>query len=148
MKQSEIQRLLEAYPYIPEELEKKKEELRQAISDHQEIINTLKAVLITGMPHGSGTSDKTYEAAQAAVDIYCLRIAGIGKEINDLHDMLNKAEKLLALLSPVERKIIDARIFHIRPKPWPVIAKELHFSREHCIRLFEKAIQKMSQKIT
>ena len=67
------------------------------------------------------------------------------KELNRYDDMITKGFKLLALLSDPEQKsiMIDRYFMNIL---WEKIALDHHFDRSTCMRMRDRAIQKISRK--
>lgn len=68
------------------------------------------------------------------------------KELNRYGDMITRGFKLLALLSDPEMKsiMIDRYFMNIL---WEKIALEHHFDKRTCLRMRDKAIQEISQKM-
>lgn len=68
------------------------------------------------------------------------------KELNRYSDMITKGFKLLALLSDPEQKsiMIDRYFMNIL---WEKIALEHHFDKRSCLRMRDRAIQEISQKM-
>lgn len=68
------------------------------------------------------------------------------KELNRYGDMITKGFKLLALLSDPEQKsiMIDRYFMNIL---WEKIALEHHFDKRSCLRMRDRAIQEISQKM-
>lgn len=68
------------------------------------------------------------------------------KELNRYGDMITKGFRLLALLSDPEKKsiMIDRYFMNIL---WEKIALEHHFDKRSCLRMRDRAIQEISQKM-
>lgn len=68
------------------------------------------------------------------------------KELNRYGDMITKGFKLLALLSDPEQKsiMIDRYFMNIL---WEKIAFDHHFDKRSCLRMRDRAIQEISQKM-
>lgn len=68
------------------------------------------------------------------------------KELNRYGDMITKGFRLLALLSDPEQKsiMIDRYFMNIL---WEKIALEHHFDKRSCLRMRDRAIQEISQKM-
>lgn len=68
------------------------------------------------------------------------------KELNKYGDMITKGFRLLALLSDPEQKsiMIDRYFMNIL---WEKIALEHHFDKRSCLRMRDRAIQEISQKM-
>lgn len=68
------------------------------------------------------------------------------KELNRYGDMITKGFKLLALLSDPEQKsiMIDRYFMNVL---WEKIALDHHFDRRSCLRMRDRAIQEISQKM-
>lgn len=68
------------------------------------------------------------------------------KELNRYGDMITKGFRLLALLSDPEQKSIMIDRYFMN-KLWEKIALEHHFDRRSCLRMRDRAIQEISQKM-
>lgn len=68
------------------------------------------------------------------------------KELNRYGDMITKGFKLLALLSDPEQKSIMIDRYFMN-KLWEKIALEHHFDKRSCLRMRDRAIQEISQKM-
>lgn len=68
------------------------------------------------------------------------------KELNRYGDMIAKGFKLLALLSDPEHKSILIDRYFMN-KLWEKIALEHHFDKRSCLRMRDRAIQEISQKM-
>lgn len=68
------------------------------------------------------------------------------KELNRYGDMITKGFKLLALLSDPEQKSIMIDRYFMN-KLWEKIALEHHFDKRSCLRMRDRAIQEVSQKM-
>lgn len=68
------------------------------------------------------------------------------KELNRYGDMITKGFKLLALLSEPEQKAIMIDRYFMN-KLWEKIALEHHFDKRSCLRMRDRAIQEISQKM-
>lgn len=104
-----IEDILKQYPYISEDIQKLQAELNRYIELQQEARNPLKAQTIDGMPHGTGISDKTYEAVEKIIDLYQTEIDKLAVKINALIDRKTRLEKAFAELTEDERRILYLR---------------------------------------
>lgn len=68
------------------------------------------------------------------------------KELNRYGDMITKGFKLLALLSDPEQKAIMIDRYFMN-KLWEKIALEHHFDKRSCLRMRDRAIQEISEKM-
>ncbi len=68
------------------------------------------------------------------------------KELNRYGDMSTRGFKLLSLLSDPEQKSIMIDRYFMN-KLWEKIALEHHFDRRSCLRMRDRAIQEISQKM-
>ena len=68
------------------------------------------------------------------------------KELNRYGDMITRGFRLLALLSDPEQKSIMIDRYFMN-KLWEKIALEHHFDRRSCLRMRDRAIQEISQKM-
>lgn len=68
------------------------------------------------------------------------------KELNRYGDMITRGFRLLALLSDPEQKSIMIDRYFMN-KLWEKIALEHHFDKRSCLRMRDRAIQEISQKM-
>lgn len=68
------------------------------------------------------------------------------KELNRYGDMITKGFKLLAILSDPEQKSIMIDRYFMN-KLWEKIALEHHFGKRSCLRMRDRAIQEISEKM-
>lgn len=68
------------------------------------------------------------------------------KELNRYGDMITRGFRLLALLSDPEHKSILIDRYFMN-KLWEKIALEHHFDKRSCLRMRDRAIQEISQKM-
>lgn len=68
------------------------------------------------------------------------------KELNRYGDMITKGFELLALLSDPEQKSIMIDRYFMN-ELWEKIALEHHFDKRSCLRMRDRAIQEISQKM-
>lgn len=68
------------------------------------------------------------------------------KELNRYGDMITRGFRLLALLSDPEQKSIMLDRYFMN-KLWEKIALEHHFDKRSCLRMRDRAIQEISQKM-
>ena len=68
------------------------------------------------------------------------------KELNRYGDMITRGFRLLALLSDPEQKSIMIDRYFMN-ELWEKIALEHHFDRRSCLRMRDRAIQEISQKM-
>ena len=90
----------------------------------------------------SGFSDIVIAFEQKMAQAEELRI----KELNRYGDMSTRGFKLLSLLSDPEQKSIMIDRYFMN-KLWEKIALEHHFDRRSCLRMRDRAIQEISQKM-
>lgn len=146
MNTNQIQKTFEEYPFLPTEIEKKKNEYIETLRNKQDIIDVLRAILISDAPHGTDTSDPTYRATAAAL-IWQTRLDDIEKQISQLLAKMKQVENWLEILSPIERKVIEMRCFAIRPARWRMIARETHYEESSCRKIFERALRKLEKAL-
>lgn len=68
------------------------------------------------------------------------------KELNRYGDMITRGFRLLALLSDPEQKSIMIDRYFMN-KLWEKIALEHHFDKRSCLRMRDRAIQEISEKM-
>jgi hypothetical protein len=142
MNTNQIQKTLEEYPFLPAEIEKRKNEYVETLKHKQDIIDVLHAILISDMPHGTSTGDPTYKAT-AAVLIWQTRLDDIAKQISELLAKMKQVENWLELLSPIEKKVVEMRCWAMRPARWRAIAREIHYEESSCRKIFDRALRKL-----
>jgi RNA polymerase sigma factor (sigma-70 family) len=63
-----------------------------------------------------------------------------------LESKLKLVDKALDRLPPRQRAIVHLRL--VEAMPWRVISKRVNYSRQHCRRIFCKAVEKMRHNVT
>lgn len=123
-------------------------ELNEKINDalaHKIDYDTLKARQIDGMPHGSGLSDPTYEAVQRIIDKWDKDIREMADEVNRLIDCKAAIDKGLKALTWRERRMVELHYF--MGLTWERVAAETNYSRPWCIKIQNKALEKMKKAL-
>lgn len=63
-----------------------------------------------------------------------------------LESKLKLVDKVLDRLPPRQRAIVHLRL--VEAMPWRVISKRVNYSREHCYRIYRRAVEKMAHNVT
>jgi DNA-directed RNA polymerase specialized sigma subunit len=141
MTKQEIKDLLKRHAYVEGEIRNCGEAM-QCLVDDIEYERDLKAYISDGMPHTmNGYSDPTYTKAQRILDDFRTQIDDIERRQEGLFERRALVEKLLDILSPVEKQIIELRYF--RKYKWCMVARTLKLTEKYCYRLSEKAIYRI-----
>jgi hypothetical protein len=135
-----IETLLYEYPSLGKWIYEANTELSDAIKCKDELLNTLKANEVTGMPKGG---DGTYDAITATIARYEKHIFYLTNKVNSLIEQKEYTDRLIASLEPQERRIIELRYF--KHNNWYVVSMKAHYSEKMCRIVQRKAIEKMSK---
>ena len=114
--------------------------LKIEIKELKDEINNLTEISsakITGMPHGTTTSDPTQQ--------YFLKkqklIEKLNKKLERYIDELTRIENIIDNIEEPDIRII-ARMRFVDNKNWEEIGKEMHLDRSVCYRKVKKCIEK------
>lgn len=143
-----IENILYLYPDIPERVQKLNAELNMIMLSRNESYNTLKAVQITDMPHGTGTGDPTGDAVSRMIDKADASAQKIIEQINTLLDYKTELDYILnsGFLDYNERRYIELRYFdRYNKKRIPDI---MYYSSRQCDRFRKKAIAKIEAEMS
>jgi RNA polymerase sigma factor (sigma-70 family) len=123
-------------------------ELNARINDalaHKIDCDTLKAQKLSGMPHGTGLSDPTFEAVQRIIDKWDKDIREMAEEVNQLIDRKRAVEKALKALNRTEYRLVELRYFI--GMRWEKVATEMNYSYMQCHRIHGQALEKMRKAL-
>ncbi len=124
-------------------------ELNQRINDalaHKIDCDTLKAQKLTGMPHGTGLSDPTFEAVQRIIDKWDKDIREMAEEVNRLIDNKAAVDKGLKALEWKEYRLIELHYF--MGLTWERVAVETNYSIVWVWQMHGRALEKMRKEIS
>jgi archaellum component FlaC len=139
----EIESLLYEYGEIAGKIKKLRDELQDELESRKDILNLLKANVITDAPRVSGgVSDPVYQAVSRAVDVFAGHIERLRLEIEGLNKKRDFVEELLKGLAWTERKIVELRYF--QGHDWEVVARKSNYSKSQCLRIKNAIIEKIA----
>lgn len=141
----DIHEILKQYPYISEDIRDNQDKLNMYIELKKQARNTLKGQELTGMPHGEGTSDTTYNAVEKIIDRYQTEIDHYTYAINDLLDLKRKMDTAVSTLSYDERKILFLK--YERDMSLRKIGYCIHKGKDAVKEDIKKAINKIASNI-
>lgn len=147
-----IKDLLLEYPGINKSVLKLNEDLSIVLKAQLNADGCLQCSIISDMPRGSDTTDKTYNATANLfehLEEISLELAGMAEttkmEIRRLLDIQKNVNYAFLYLTFEEKKIIQLRYFDY-PAPkynWNKVVTESFYERTHCFRLHSQALKKM-----
>ena len=143
MEFKEIEKLLYEYGEIAGKIKKLRDELQSELESRKDILNLLKANVITDAPRVSGgVSDPVYQAVAKAVDVFAEQIERLRVEIEGLNKKRDFVEELLKGLDWTERKIVELRYF--QGCNWEVVARKSNYSINQCLNIRNSVIKKIA----
>jgi DNA-directed RNA polymerase specialized sigma subunit len=136
-----IENILYEYPTLPQTIVKLNGELNELIKSKNDIRNTVKAQVMTGMPHGTEISDPTLNAVKELIDKQDIYIQEKIRQVAYYIDIKHKLDEILLKLSPAEKQIIEIKYFDRCPKY--EIPRIMKYCRSRCFQLQDEAIEKI-----
>ncbi len=136
-----IEKILLDYANITEDIQKLNRELNDILQNKQETYNTLQAAKITGMPHGTESSDQTYNATERLIDKYGVRAQKIVDEIEALWKSRDNINKCFTVLTMEEKRVIELR--YINQYKMGKVAYMMKYSKRSCELFQQKALDKL-----
>jgi predicted DNA-binding protein (UPF0251 family) len=137
-----IEQILKQYPFIAEDIQREQAELNKYIQLQQDARDPLKGQAMTGMPHGTGVNDQTYQAVEKLVDMYQVQIDECVTKVRELLDLKKWLDKAFATLTEDERRVLYLR-YDERWQAWKVMQRMGIMER----RTFYKIIDSAKEKI-
>jgi RNA polymerase sigma factor (sigma-70 family) len=138
-----LKELLREHARIPDEIRILNKRMKEIIRDKDEIESELKATSYSDMPHGSGTSDPTYQIAARRVDKYGKSIDQLDKEIDELEARWNAVKTAVEALEVLEREIVTLKYFE--GYGWHRVAQMIHYSEQRCRQINQEALHKLQK---
>ena len=138
----EVENLLFEYGNISSRMKKLRDELQNELQSKHDILNLLRANVITDQPRSLGQSDPVYQAVSKVVDIFVERIEKLRQEIDCLNQKRYFVEELLSRLTEEEKGIIELRYF--KGCDWRVVGIEKGYSINQCLNIRNSAIKKIA----
>jgi len=140
---SQIERLLIEYSNIPERKKELEIKTREAQLLIQNAEDTLRVPSYDGLPHGNLLQDAVYKAVQKILDEYQIHLDYYQGQLKLLNEKERAVYEALKCLEPHEYKIIELR--YIRGYMWKTVSIKVNYHRVQCIRIRDKAIEKIKQ---
>lgn len=141
-----IDEILEDYPYIAEEIQRLNKQLTEYVVSQEETRNTLKAQIITGMPHSSEVCSNVYNAVENVIMNFGKKIQKLADRVNELIDTKEMLDTIIAQLPAEEKRILYYK-YDMR-YPMKRICFEMKYSRGECYRILEEAKKKIVDQIS
>lgn len=112
-----------------------------------DVLDTLRAQNITGMPRGGGKSDTAdvVAAHERLAEDYGELVVKVEAEIADLLRLRNAMENLVAQLTPLQEKIIGYR--YIDEFSWKRIAMKINYDESQARRIERQAVDFIAEHI-
>jgi len=142
----EIIKLLEEYKDLVPEIQELNKKLNEFIELKNLHMDTLKAVKISDMPKSE--ANKIADPVGDLVAKCDVEMQKYLSEINKLIDKKKLIEKMLSILEPIERKVIEMRYINDPPYRcdiWEWIGNSVHYSRRQAIRINYHTLEKMAK---
>jgi sulfur carrier protein ThiS len=140
----DIKQMLKEYTTYTDRIRELNTRINDALS-HKIDCDTLKAQKLSGMPHGTGLSDPTYEAVQRIIDKWDKDIRDMAEEVNRLIDNKAAVDKGLKTLEWKEYRLIELHYFV--GLTWERVAVETNYSIVWVWQMHGKALEKMRKEI-
>lgn len=143
MTASEIEKLLNEYTYIDDEISNCVEEM-QILTELADCERDVKAIIYSGMPGNKyDTSDPTFQKALKVIENFKKEIDRIEQRQEGLFEKRAIVEKWIDILTPEERQVIRLRYF--KKHRWWMIAREINYSRRQSINIRDAAVKKLEE---
>ena len=141
----DIKQMLKEYTTYTDRIRELNAKINDALA-HKIDCDTLKAQKLSGMPHGTGLSDPTYEAVQRIIDKWDKDIREMADEVNRLIDNKAAVDKGLKVLEWKEYRLIELHYF--MGLTWERVAVETNYSIVWVWQMHRKALEKMRKEIS
>jgi DNA-directed RNA polymerase specialized sigma subunit len=139
MTKDEVERMLENYPGLSEEIRKIKIELDETYAEKEdEIQNAIKLSRISGMPNSAGLGNPTADAVQRITVKYDTHILHLTNLISELEDEKRIVKEWMRLLPDKEKHIIE--LCYFKKLKWARISKLAHYSIPRCYEIRTSAL--------
>lgn len=140
----DIKQMLNEYSTYSERVQKLNTKINEALK-HKINYDGLKAQNITGMPHGSGLSDPTYQAVEQIIEKWDTEIRKMAEEVNRLIDNKTTIDKALRALPWNEYRVIE--MHYIMGLNLERVATEMSYTYKHVTRLHGWALEKIRKVV-
>lgn len=140
----DIEKLLKDYPIYPQEIQKYNAELNNTLQLKIQIQDTLKAQVMTGMPHTYKIADDTYKAVEMSVDKHEHHIKYLCGRIKELYDNKEFIDKALSQLTMEEYRVID--LFYFKEYSMGRVGYIMHYQKSRCYELKDSALKKIKER--
>lgn len=141
----DIKQMLKEYTTYTDRIRELNARINDALA-HKIDYDTLKAQQIDGMPRGTDISDPTYETLVKAIEKYDKKIRRMAEELNQLLNNREMVDKGLKALTWKEYRLIELHYFV--GLTWERVAVEMNYNWRWCIRLHDRALEKMREEIS
>jgi DNA-directed RNA polymerase specialized sigma subunit len=144
MGKMDIEKMLREYPHYAQDIQKLNKELNDTLEMKLSTQNTLKAQVLTGMPHDTRISDLTYEAVEQSIDRHEEHIKKLCEQIQEYYSNKEYIDNAIKSLTMEEYRVIDLYYFkgyHLRK-----VAGIMHYGKSQCWNLRESALKKMQDE--
>lgn len=145
-----IRRELMAWGNLKREQDEKQEQIRE-INERLSALYDLHPQNLSGMPHASGVSDPTAEAAhrnRLSIETEETRKALLEASVAELEHIIMRTAALVAQLPSLECEVIKLRYirYGVSPKGyWPKISRRLCISTDYAKQLERQALDRLAK---
>ena len=145
-----IRRELTAWGNLKREQDEKREQIRE-IDEKLSALYDLHPQSLSGMPHGSGVSDPTAEAAHrnsCRISTEETRKALLEGTVAELEQAISRTSALVDQLPALECETIKLRYLRFGASPkgyWPKIARRLNVSVDYAKQLERQGVDRLAK---
>ena len=137
----EVKKLMREYAEAENMILDIQEEIK-GLKIAEQSLREINAVQYSGMPKGTGSSDRTAEHVCKIIDLYENRI------LNELLPRIKSIQKkkdmvylMLQDLDENERKVMEER--YVKKTKWDFIPGRINYSRRQCLRFHNSGMEKL-----
>lgn len=140
----DIKQMLNEYSTYSDRVQKLNSKINEALK-HKINYDGLKTQNITGMPHGSGLSDPTYQAVEQIITKWDNEIREMAEEVNRLIENKRAVDIALKTLQWNEYRVIE--LHYIIGLTLERVATEMSYTYKHVTRLHGWALEKIRKVV-
>lgn len=140
----DIKKMLSEYATYTDRIRELNARINDALN-HKIDCDTLKAQKLSGMPHGSGLSDPTYQAVEKIITKWDEEIYNMAVEVNELIENKRAVDRALKALPWDEHRVIE--LHYIIGLTLERVAAEMNYTYRHITRLHGWALEKIRKAV-
>jgi DNA-directed RNA polymerase specialized sigma subunit len=138
-----IEDILYEYPTIGQDILKQNKELTEFIKSKDEEYGSLGNYDLNFTPTSS--SDGKYDPILETILRFEKHVRYLSNKVNSLIEQKEQTEKMLLILTPQEKRIIELRYFY--RLSWYAVSVKAHYCEKQCRRINKEAIIKLNKYI-